>query len=275
MIVCLPNAVAPQRGRPPLPKRKRIWRPRADASRPTTTNSSAGDRDGDFPVSTTLASISSGLFASTYGAVVPVLLHWSRQRPELARFSAHGRFRPARPAGSLAGTSRAATGEDFLAPSGLPRHERSAKGRAKHEPAPTLLSCYALVRSNSVIPLSPRGNSEDNGRESATGEDFLASGLHERSAKGRAKHEPAPTLLSCYVPWCGHVIPLSPRTRHFLMGLRRQRYWESFPQAATLLLSGTRPEGADTGLGAGGQARRDNFEGGKCAMSIRQGLADR
>ena len=220
MIVCLPNAVAPQRGRPPLPKRKRIWRPRADASRPTTTNSSAGDRDGDFPVSTTLASISSGLFASTYGAVVPVLLRWGRQRPELARFSAHGRFRPARPAGSLAGTSRAATGEDFLAPSGLPRHERSAKGRAKHEPAPTLLSCYALVRSNSVIPLSPR-------------------------------------------------------TRHFLMGLRRQRYWESFPQAATLLLSGTRPEGADTGLGAGGQARRDNFEGGKCAMSIRQDLADR
>ena len=220
MIVCLPNAVAPQRGRPPLPRRKRIWRPHADASRPTTTNSSAGDRDGDFPVSTTLASISSGFFASTYGAVVPVLLRWGRQRPELARFSAHGRFRPARPAGSLAGTSRAATGEDFLAPSGHPRHERSAKGRAKHEPAATLLSCYALVRSDSVIPLSPR-------------------------------------------------------TKHFLMGLRRQRCWESFPQAATSLLSGTRPEGTDTGLGAGGQARCDNFEGGKCAMGIRQALADR
>ena len=146
--------------------------------------------------------------------------HWGRQRPELARFSAHGRFRPARPAGSLAGTSRAATGEDFLAPSGHPRHERSAKGWAKHEPAAALLSCYALVQSNSVIPLSPR-------------------------------------------------------TKHFLMGLRRQRCWESFPQAATLLLSGTRPEGTDTGLGAGGQARCDNFEGGKCAMSIRQYLADR
>ena len=220
MIVCLPNAVAPQRGRPPLPRRKRIWRPHADASRPTTTNSSAGDRDGDFPVSTTLASISSGFFASTYGAVVPVLLHWSRQRPELARFSAHGRSRPARPAGSLVGTSRAATGEDFLAPSGHPRHERSAKGWAKHEPATALLSCCALVQSDNAIPLSLR-------------------------------------------------------TKQFLMGLRRRRYWESFPQAATLLLSGTRPEGADTGLRAGGQARCNNFERGKCAMSIRQDLADR
>ena len=155
MIVCLPDAVAPQRGRPPLPRRKRIWRPHADASRPTTTNSSAGDRDGDFPVSTTLASISSGFFASTYGAVVPVLLHWGRQWPELARFSAHGRFRPARPAGSLAGTSRAATGEGFLAPSGLPRHERSAKGWAKHEPAAALLSCYvsgAVRRRHPSVP---------------------------------------------------------------------------------------------------------------------------
>ena len=220
MIVWLPDAVAPQRGRPPLPRRKRIWRPHADASRPTTTNSSAGDRDGDFPVSTTLASISSGFFASSYGAVVPVLLRWGGQRPELARFFAHGRSRPARPVGSLAGTSRAATGEDFPAPSGHPRHVRSAKGWAKHEPAAALLSCYALVRSDNVIPLSPR-------------------------------------------------------TRHFLMGLRRQRCWESFPQGATLLLSGTRPEGADTGLGAGGQARCDNFEGGKCAMSIRQDLSDR
>ena len=197
MIVCLPNAVAPQRGRPPLPGEEADLAPRADASRPTTTNSSAGDRDGDFPVSTTLASISSGFFASTYGAVVPVLLHWGRQRPELARFSAHGRFRPARPAGSLAGTSRAATGEDFLAPSGHPRHERSAKSWAKLEPAAALLSCYALVQSDNAIPLSPR-------------------------------------------------------TKHFLMRLRRRRYWESFPQGATLLLSGTRPEGADTGLGAGG-----------------------
>ena len=76
-------------------------------------------------------------------------------------------------------------------------------------------------------------------------------------------------------PGADNVIPLSPWTKHFLMGLRRRRYWESFPQAATLLLSGTRPEGADTGLGASGQARCDNFEGGKCAMSIRQDLADR
>ena len=168
MIVCLPNAVAPQRGRPPLPRRKRIWRPHADASRPTTTNSSAGDRDGDFPVSTTLASISSGFFASTYGAVVPVLLHWGRQRPELARFSAHGRFRPARPAGSLAGTSRAATGEDFLAPSGHPRHERSAKGWAKHEPAAALLSCYALVQSDERHPSVPSDQAFSDGTPKTT-----------------------------------------------------------------------------------------------------------
>ena len=168
MIVCLPNAVAPQRGRPPLPRRKRIWRPHADASRPTTTNSSAGDRDGDFPVSTTLASISSGFFASTYGAVVPVLLHWGRQRPELARFSAHGRFRPARPAGSLAGTRRAATGKNFLAPSGHPRHERSAKGWAKHEPAAALLSCYVLVQSDERHPSVPSNQAFSDGTPKTT-----------------------------------------------------------------------------------------------------------
>ena len=91
-----------------------------------------------------------------------------------------------------------------------------------------------------------------------------------------AKHEPTSALLSCYaLMQSDNVTPLSPRTKHFLMGRRRKRYWESFPQAATLLLSGTRPEGADTGLGAGGQAWCDNFEGGKCAMSIRQHLAAR
>ena len=53
-----------------------------------------------------------------------------------------------------------------------------------------------------------------------------------------------------------------------------QRAWAKH-EPASALLSGTRPEGADTGLGAGGRARCDNFEGGKCAMSIRQDLADR
>ena len=60
----------------------------------------------------------------------------------------------------------------------------------------------------------------------------------------------AAVLLSRYaLVQSVNVIPLSPRTKHFLKGLRRQRYWESFPQAVTLLLSGTRPEGADIGLG--------------------------
>ena len=59
-------------------------------------------------------------------------------------------------------------GKDFLAPSGHPRHERSAKGWAKLEPAAALLSCYALVQSDERHPSVPSDQAFSDGTPKTT-----------------------------------------------------------------------------------------------------------
>ena len=67
----------------------------------------------------------------------------------------------------------------------------------------------------------------------------------------------------------------SAQPKGFLMGLRRKLYWESFPQATTLLLSGTPFERENTGLVAGGRTRGDTPQLGKHAMNFRHKAAER
>ena len=97
VIIFLRNDVSPRRVEPPLPSRKRTWRPRATGSRTTTANSSAGEPDRSFLDSRTPASISSGFFASSFGGVAQVPFHRHR-RPEPTGTSADGWFRLTRSA---------------------------------------------------------------------------------------------------------------------------------------------------------------------------------